>query len=100
MTKVFSDLQKCDALLEGLHPHALRHTWNLLYSQAADTKRKTEGLSEAAEEAGRVQQMGWEQGSAMAAVYNRRHIERKGAEVAAGLFKDVWPPAAARENDE
>ena len=100
LTKVFSDLQKCDPLLEGLHPHALRHTWNLLYSRAADAKRKTEGLPEAAEDAGRNQQMGWEQGSAMARAYNRRHIERKAGETAVTLFKDVWPPAAARENDE
>ena len=98
LTKVFSDLQKCDPLLDGLHAHALRHTWNLLYSEAADAKRKTEEFSEAAEEAGRNQQMGWKQGSGMAAVYNRRHIERTGTQTAVALFKDVRPPTAARED--
>ena len=96
LTKVFSDLQKCDPLLEGLHPHALRHTWNSLYSQAVDAKRQTEELPAAAEEAGRSHQMGWKQGSGTAAAYNTRHIERKAAETAMALFEDVWPATAAR----
>ena len=100
LTKVFSNLRECDPLLQRLHPHALRHTWNLMYSEAADAKRDTEGLTEAAEDAGRIQQMGWEPGSAMAQVYNKRHIERKGREVVEQLFHDALrPPARGRKNE-
>ena len=99
LTKVFSDLKHCDPLLQRLHPHALRHTWNLLYSEAADAKREAEGLSEAAEEAARTQQMGWEPGSAMAQVYNRRHIERKGREVSAQLFNNALRRAEKRQRE-
>ena len=100
LTKVFRDLQKCDPLLEGLHAHALRHTWNSLYSQEMDVKRTTEEFSEAAEEAGRNQQMGWKPGTGMAAVYNKRHIEEKAREAAMTLFEKAWPSGAGREDDE
>ena len=100
LTKVFSDLQKCDPLLENVHPHALRHTWNFRYSQAADEKRASEGLSEAEEEAGRTQQMGWLEGSKAARNYNKRHLEQKGAEVARALFGSVSPAATNRRTND
>ena len=87
LTKAFAALQRCDPLLAGVHPHALRHTWNLKFSRALDGRPADERASPAEEEQVRSHLMGWQQGSGTAAVYNQRHINEKAQEAARVLYK-------------
>ena len=87
LTKAFAALQRCDPLLTGVHPHALRHTWNLKFSRALDGRPADERASPAEEEQVRSHLMGWQQGSGTAAVYNQRHINEKAQEAARVLYK-------------
>ena len=80
LTKAFATLRRCDPLLSGLHPHALRHTWNWKFSGAVDALPPAKRPTEAKEEQVRSHLMGWEPGSGTARVYNERHIAEKAHE--------------------
>ncbi|MFZ7336591.1 tyrosine-type recombinase/integrase [Comamonas jiangduensis] len=67
-----------------LTSHVLRHTWNLRFSEYADEM----GTSSVEEERARAEQQGWSSYKT-AEVYTRRHIERKGQELALGAQKKL-----------
>lgn len=82
LTKLFIELRtKVPGLPEELCPHVLRHTWNDRFSVIMDRK----GVSSEAEEQMRKQHMGWSDRSQMAAVYTRRHVQRKANEASLEL---------------
>ena len=74
LSKVFAALRRCDPLLEGLHTHLLRHTWNSDFSRAMDALPADERPTETEEIKTRSHYMGWKPESGTAAVYNQRHI--------------------------
>ena len=80
--KIFDTISRTKPELSGLHPHAMRHTWNWKFSQSLDELPKDKRPSPAEEEQIRNYVMGWYQGSGSAATYNRRHIKRKSWEAA------------------
>ena len=82
LTKVFAVFRRCDPLLAGVHPHALRHTWNLKFSRALDGRPTDERASPGEEQQVRSHLMGWQPGSRAAAIYNQRHLSEKAQEVA------------------
>lgn len=78
LSKLFVELRrKVPDLPEALSPHVLRHTWNDRFSEFMDKA----GVSADDEKKMRRQQMGWSDGSEMAATYTRRHTRRKTNEV-------------------
>lgn len=77
LKQVFKRLGHVHPTLSGLHPHALRHTWNHDFSKRIDEMPPERRPSEAEEEQMRNLLMGWKQGSGSAAIYNLRHIRRK-----------------------
>ena len=84
LKKAIQTLAGADPVLAGLHAHALRHTWNAVFSEARDQRatsgKRNNGDEEHEEARIREYQMGWESGSAQAARYNHRHIEKKARE--------------------
>ena len=85
LEKVFDAIRRAHPDLLGVHPHAMRHTWNWKFSQSLDKLPKGKRHSPAEEEQMRNYVMGWHQGSGSAALYNRRHIQRKAQEAAITL---------------
>ena len=85
--KVFAALRRCDPLLEGLHGHRLRHTWNSKFSQTLDALPAGERPPQEQEEQARTHLMGWSPGSGTAAVYDGRHIIKKANEAAQELYE-------------
>lgn len=72
--KLFIELRrKVPGLPEELSPHVLRHTWNDGFSELMDKR----GVAPEEEEKMRKRQMGWSDSSKMAALYTRRHTQRK-----------------------
>jgi site-specific recombinase XerD len=74
VNKVFSLLrEQVDQLPKNLTPHVLRHTWNDRFSEAMDKAN----IGEEQEKKMRSTLMGWSETSGTAAVYTRRHVQRK-----------------------
>ena len=74
LNKVFAVLRRgCPDLPDDLSPHVLRHTWNDRFSALMDKQK----VSEEAEKKMRSRLMGWSETSGTAAVYTRRHVQRK-----------------------
>lgn len=67
----------------GLHAHALRHHWNYIFSKNCDGQ----GLSSEKEQKLRSYLMGWNETSATASTYNKRHIKEAAGKAAIGLQK-------------
>lgn len=82
LAKVFKVLQGCDPVLAQVHPHALRHDWNLRFSQAMDELPEKRQPSASEQEKIRSHHMGWAPGSQSAKRYNKRFIEAKAREAA------------------
>ena len=77
--KLFKQLRAaCHKLPVSLTSHVMRHTWNERFSEEADKLQ----LSAVAEERARNSQQGWSDNSETAATYTRRHIAKKGQEIA------------------
>lgn len=87
--QVFKKLAEVDKSLKGVHPHALRHTWNYNFSKLMDKQKKLENYSQADEEKIRSYLMGWKEGSGTAAVYNQRHIIEKANQVSLQLQEAI-----------
>lgn len=66
---------------EILSPHVLRHTWNDTFSELMDEAQ----VPPAKEEKWRSRLMGWSETSGTAAVYTKRHVQRKAAEAMLAL---------------
>jgi integrase len=78
LDKVFRTICKVDPkMFPKLSPHILRHTANDRLSEKMDTNE----VSAPQEEKMRSYIMGWKEGSGTAAIYTRRHIEKKAREV-------------------
>jgi integrase len=78
VAKIFDKLKAVSPLLlERVHPHVLRHTWNDLFSEEMDKNR----VPEEAETKMRAYLMGWSDTSSTAATYTRRHTRKKALEV-------------------
>jgi integrase len=74
VNKVFSTLrQRVNQLPKDLTPHVLRHTWNDRFSMAMDKAT----IGEEQEKKMRATLMGWSETSGTAAIYTRRHVQRK-----------------------
>jgi integrase len=65
----------------GFHAHALRHHWNYIFSKNCDGQ----GLSSEKEQKLRSYLMGWNETSATASTYNKRHIKEAAGKAAIGL---------------
>ncbi|MFJ4392474.1 site-specific integrase [Pseudomonas soli] len=72
----------------ALHPHAFRHDWNYRFSLLADSK----GLSEEKEAESRETLMGWNPGSDMAKVYNKRHRKAQAMQIGREIARDTERP--------
>lgn len=82
VTKLFIELRtRVPELPDELSPHVLRHTWNDKFSALMDER----GVSPEDEERMRKQQMGWSDTSRMAALYTRRHTQRKANEASLAM---------------
>lgn len=82
LNKVFSVVRReCPDLPDDLSPHVLRHTWNDRFSALMDKQN----VSEETEKKMRSRLMGWSETSGTAAVYTRRHVQRKAREAALAL---------------
>lgn len=90
--KIFKVIQGCDPLLRAVHPHALRHDWNLRFSQAMDELPEKRQPSPSEQERMRSHHMGWSPGSESAKRYNRRFIERKAREAAQQMHAKATRP--------
>lgn len=75
--RIFNIIRNNKNELSNLTPHMLRHTWNDIFSEKADSLE----LEEAKEEKMRSYIMGWKEGSGTSAIYTKRHIEKKAHEV-------------------
>lgn len=74
LSKLFVELRRrVPGLPAELSPHVLRHTWNDRFSEFMDKA----GVSPDDEKKMRRQQMGWSDGSEMAATYTHRHTRRR-----------------------
>lgn len=82
LNRVFAVLRReCPDLPDDFSPHVLRHTWNDRFSALMDKQN----VSEEAEKKMRSRLMGWSETSGTAAVYTRRHVQRKAREAALAL---------------
>ncbi len=82
LNKVFVVLRsRVPGLDELLSPHVLRHTWNDAFSELMDEAR----VPAAKEEKWRSRLMGWNETSGTAAIYTKRHIQRKASEAMLAL---------------
>jgi integrase len=86
LAKIFKKIQNVDpVLLAGLTPHILRHTDNDNLSEMWDASDKPPTPAE--EDKMRSYRYGWQPGSGTAAVYTRRHTEKKAREASLNLQK-------------
>ncbi|HEY0938803.1 MAG TPA: site-specific integrase [Steroidobacter sp.] len=86
LNKVFVVLRrKCPDLPDDLSPHVLRHTWNDHFSEIMDQQ----GVSEETEKKMRSRLMGWSETSGTAAIYTRRHVQRKAREVSLAMQRKL-----------
>lgn len=84
--RIFASLrEKCPDLLQDLTPHVLRHSWNDHFSELMDRNR----VSEETEQKMRARLMGWSETSKTAAIYTRRHIQRRAREASLNLQKKL-----------
>jgi len=82
VNKVFVALRhKCPSLGANLSPHVLRHTWNDSFSDLMDKNN----VPAEKENKWRSRLMGWSEHSGTAAVYTKRHDQRKAAEASLSL---------------
>lgn len=77
LKQVFKRIAESHPALHGVHPHALRHSWNDEFSKRLDALPSERRPSEAEEAQMRDHLMGWKQGSGTSAAYNTRHIKRQ-----------------------
>lgn len=97
--KVISVVSGVSPQLYEVTGHCLRHTWNDKFSEKMDAM--DEPFSEAREEQLRSYLMGWKEASGTAAIYNKRHIERK-AQIAGLAMQDkngTRAPKGVNENE-
>lgn len=86
INKIFTTLRmKCPDLPESLSPHVLRHTWNDQFSALIDSQR----ISPEVEQKIRSRLMGWSETSGTAAIYTRRHIQKKAVDVSLNLQRQL-----------
>jgi len=86
INKIFATLRtKCPDLPESLSPHVLRHTWNDQFSALIDSQR----ISAEVEQKIRSRLMGWSETSGTAAIYTRRHIQKKAVDVSLNLQRQL-----------
>jgi integrase len=84
--RVFTTLrEKCPDLPNDLTAHVLRHTWNDCFSELMDANR----VSQETEQKVRARLMGWSETSNTAAIYTRRHIQRRAHEAALQLQRSL-----------
>ena len=88
--KIFGTIRGANSELSGVHPHALRHTFNWKLSQHWDNLPEDKRPSPAEQEQTRSYLNGWRQGSGTAAVYNRRHIEQEAKAAALSLQEQMY----------
>lgn len=82
-----------DPTLKGFRAHGLRHTWNDRFSEKMDKSDKPVTPQE--QEQRREYQMGWNQGSGTAKVYNQRFIKRKSNETGREMQTEAHQRALA-----
>lgn len=86
MTKIYDVLrQKCPDLPDDLTAHVMRHTCNDEFSDLMDEQ----GVSEQEEKRLRSRLMGWSETSGTAAIYTRRHVQRKARQASLDLQKKL-----------
>mgnify|MGYP001612591245 CR=1 FL=1 len=84
--KLFKELRAAvPGLPVTLTSHVMRHTWNERFSEQAEAMN----LPEVAEQRARNSQQGWSETSNTAAVYTRRHTDKKGRELALKLQEQM-----------
>ena len=93
---VFDTLRNADPVLSHTHPHAFRHLWNYLFSNAMDAKPDNAKVSPEEQEKIRSHQMGWVEGSAMAKAYNHRFIREKAQQAGLALAENL-PRTASKD---
>jgi len=86
VSKIFDTLREhIPCLGERFSPHVLRHTWNDLFSEAADRA----GLSAEAEMRARMLAMGWKS-RATAVTYTRRFDAQVAEDISAEIQEDLF----------
>jgi len=86
LAKIFAKLQRTDPKgFNCLTAHVLRHTANDNLSDLMDEQK----VPEAKEQKTRSYMMGWKEGSRSAAIYTRRHTEKKAREASLKL-QEGW----------
>ena len=89
-TKIFKVLRiKCPQLPRDLFAHILRHTWNTRLSELADTNN----MSEHEEIKIRSYLMGWAETSGTAAIYTKRHLEKKANNASLKMQEHIYENA-------
>ena len=97
--KIFDTIrQAIPEFSKGIHPHAMRHTFNWRLSRAWDNLPEDKKPSLAAQEQARNHLNGWRQGSGTAAAYNHRYIEQEARK--AGLLLQEQMHKPRRESRE
>jgi integrase len=82
LAKIFAVIKRMDpVLLKDLDRHVLRHTTNDRLSELMDANQ----VRAPDEEKMRSYLMGWREGSGTAAIYTRRHVEKKAREASLKL---------------
>ena len=93
-TKIFKVLRiKCPQLPRDLFAHILRHTWNTRLSELADTNN----MAEHEEIKIRSYLMGWSGTSGTAALYTKRHIEKKANSASLKMQENLDPIGGSDE---
>lgn len=90
LKQVFKRLASVDPTLKGLHPHALRHTWNDTFSKKVDQLPAGVRPTAAEEAQMRNHLMGWKPGSGTAGTYNERHVRRKADAASLALQEKMY----------
>lgn len=86
VNKMFTSLRhKIPDLPDELVPHVCRYTWNDRFSEVMDKQQ----VPEEKEKKMRSRLMGWSETSNSAAVYTRRHIQRKAREASLDLQREL-----------
>ena len=81
VNQIFEKLRSVPGIVETLHPHLLRHTWNDRFSELSER----EGFSDALEQKIRARAMGWSDTSDTAKQYTKRFVREKADKAALSL---------------